>query len=97
LSKKPDRGTGRFALLSIAASLRRDVVATEHVDVDFDGFGAGLAALALRRPSKSDQTSFQLPRVAAFEYSVARVSKKLACSTPLSSGVSQGSGCSSIM
>ena len=39
--------------------------------------------------------SFHWPRVAAFEYSVARVSKKLACSTPLSSGASQGSGCSS--
>src|SRR3990167_6709544 len=47
--------------------------------------------------SKLSHTSFQLPRVAALEYSVARVSKKLACSTPFSSGASHGSGCSSIM
>ena len=38
-----------------------------------------------------------VPLVAAFEYSVARVSKKLACSTPFSSGASQWRGCSSTM
>ncbi len=36
------------------------------------------------------------PRVAPFEYSVARASKKLACSTPLSISRSQGSGCFSM-
>src|SRR5688572_8064568 len=41
-------------------------------------------ALACLRRSKFSHTSFQLPRVAALEYSVARVSKKLACSTPFS-------------
>lgn len=54
-------------------------------------------ALALRRWSKLAHTVFQSPRVAPFEYSVARVSKKFACSTPFSKGVSQGSGCSSAM
>ena len=56
-------------------------------------------SLALRRWSKLDQTYCQFPRVAAFEYSVARVSSLdrlgmigLACSTLLSSGASQGSG-----
>src|SRR3546814_10157291 len=52
-------------------------------------FAAG-PALAFWRLSKLSHTSFQFPRVAAFEYSVARCSKKLACSTPLSSGASQG-------
>ena len=52
---------------------------------------------AFWRWSKLDQTSCQLPLVAPFEYSVARVSKKLACSTPFSSGASQGSGWSSTM
>src|SRR5690606_2511167 len=47
--------------------------------------------LALGRASKLAQTSFQFPRVAAFEYWVARVSKKLACSTPLISGAGLGS------
>src|SRR3546814_7716528 len=47
-------------------------------------FAAG-PALAFWRLSKLSHTSFQFPRVAAFEYSVARRSKKLACSTPLSS------------
>ena len=61
-----------------------------------DSFAATLALAALRL-SKLSQTSFQFPRVAALEYSVARVSKKLACSTPLSSGASQGRGCSSTM
>ena len=54
-------------------------------------------ALAFCRRSKLSHTSFQLPRVAALEYSVLRCSKKLACSTPFSSGASQGRGCSSIM
>src|SRR3546814_8663205 len=56
---------------------------------------AAATAFAFWRRSKLSHTSFQLPRVAAFEYSVARVSKKLACSTPFSSGASHGSGCSS--
>src|SRR5690606_19591207 len=55
------------------------------------------APLAFCRAAKLAQTSFQFPLVAAFEYSVARVSKKLACSTPLISGASQGSGWSSTM
>src|SRR5690606_29779859 len=54
-------------------------------------------AFAFLRLSKLCQTVFQSPRVAALEYSVARVSKKFACSTPLRSGASQGRGCSSIM
>ena len=40
--------------------------------------------------------SSQVPCVAAREYSVARFSKKLACSTALSMVSSQGSGCSSM-
>ena len=35
----------------------------------------------------------QLPRLAPLEYSVARCSKKLACSTPLRISTSHGSGC----
>src|SRR5262245_589148 len=35
----------------------------------------------------------QAPRLAAFEYSVARCSKKLACSTPLRISTNHGSGC----
>src|SRR5205085_2368055 len=58
---------------------------------------AAVSALAFIRRSKLSHTVFQSPRVAALEYSVARVSKKLACSTPLSIGASQGSGCSSTM
>src|SRR3546814_9808349 len=50
------------------------------------------ACLAFLRPSKLFQTVFQSPRVAPLLYSVARVSKKFACSTPLRSGASQGSG-----
>ena len=40
--------------------------------------------------------SSHVPRVAALEYSVARFSKKLACSTALSMVSSQGSGCASM-
>ena len=36
--------------------------------------------------------SSHVPRVAALEYSVARFSKKLVCSTPLRMASSQGSG-----
>src|SRR3546814_3378912 len=42
-------------------------------------------AFAFLRLSKLVHTVFQSPRVAALLYSVARVSKKLACSTPLRS------------
>src|SRR6185369_13034135 len=42
-------------------------------------FAAG-PALAFCRLSNPSQTSFQFPRVAALEYSVARCSKKFACS-----------------
>ena len=42
------------------------------------------------------KASSQVPCVAAREYSVARFSKKLACSTALSMVSSQGSGCSSM-
>src|SRR3546814_5990738 len=59
----------------------------------FSASPAGAASslvLAFLRLSKLVHTLFQSPRVAPFEYSVARVSKKLACSTPLSSGASQG-------
>ena len=60
-------------------------------------FFNSLVSFAFRRESKLDHTSFQFPRVAALEYSVARVSKKLACSTPFNSGASQGRGWSSTM
>lgn len=42
------------------------------------------------------KASSQVPRVAAFEYSVARFSKKLVCSTAFSMLSSQGSGFFSI-
>src|SRR5437868_7621209 len=58
------------------------------------GASFAASARAFWRRSKLSQTSFQFPRVAALLYSVARVSKKLACSTPLSIGASHGSGCS---
>lgn len=58
-------------------------------------------ALSLRfsiSASKFDHTPLspcQSPLVAALEYSVARASKKLACSTPFRIAVSHGIGCSS--
>src|SRR3546814_13078479 len=43
------------------------------------------------RRSKLSHTSFQFPLVAALLYSVARVSKKLACSTPFNSEIGRAS------
>ena len=72
------------------------VAVTHDPKLDEPALAAALPLIFWRR-SNASHTSFHWPRVAALEYSVARVSKKFACSTPFSSGVSQGSGCSSIM
>ena len=78
-------------------SFSRNPSRREHVRVALALHVIRRVALGLLPAVEAVPHLFQSPRVAAFEYSVARVSKKLACSTPLSSGASQGSGCSSTM
>ena len=54
------------------------------------------AGMTKQEESAYSKASSQLPCVAALEYSVARFSKKLACSTPLSISSIQGRGFFSI-
>ena len=49
-------------------------------------------SLPLSNIDQTPASPSQLPLLAALEYSVARCSKKLACSTPLRISLSQGSG-----
>jgi hypothetical protein len=60
-------------------------------------YSAGTSAgLRLSKLVHTPSSPCQSPRVAPLEYSVARCSKKLACSTPLRISDSQGSGCLSM-
>ncbi len=68
-------------------------VGDEPADMVEEDFPRGWG---LRGGAQSFQTSSQLPRVAALEYSVARFSKKLVCSMPLSISSIHGSGLRSV-
>src|SRR3546814_9859001 len=63
-------------------------MSSPSLSASFTGAVSSLV-LAFLRLSELVHTVFQSPRVAPLLYSVARVSKKLACSTPLSSGRSE--------
>src|SRR5438128_283607 len=90
-----ERATNYSAATPAAVNMSGPSSAFAEASADKPSFAASDFAFCLR--SKLSQTSPQLPRVAALEYSVARVSKKLACSTPFNSGASHGRGCSSTM
>src|SRR6476469_7388354 len=91
----------RFALkrgTHSAATPARENMSPPSLSASADEPSPSFAApFAFCLRSKLSHTSFQFPLVAALEYSVERCSKKLACSTPFSSGASQGRGCSSTM
>jgi hypothetical protein len=82
---------------SSAASIsERRWITQPRMSPRIDTYSAGTLSTAFLRWSKRPQTPSspcQSPFVAPLEYSVARCSKKLACSTPLRISDSQGSGC----